>query len=378
MLFQQDYPKWKYWDLSSLTQKWVNGTATNYGVILWATNENTVSYDLRISSSTANNDSIRPKLEVTWSQIPRTVYFLKDHLGSIRATVLDSAGAPVIGYDDYDPWGYPLALRTKPIPNAYLQGASKNKFTGNQWDDDYGLNLYHLGARDYDPLIGRPTKVDRFSIKYPSLSPYHYAANNPVLFIDATGDTIDYSALNKEQRKSFDQLIATLSKDEKFSEVWNTLSTSKAIYRIAVNEEQRLGGQYNRNTEATGSGGTLSFKSIEPSGIENITAHEIYHAYQHDQKNPPLSVGREIEASLFADAVTYEITGFAATMYPGRIPIFEQSYLNLLGGRSFNENDWMMAITTFKKGGLMIPEYKRLNTQPYNPLIKRFYPLIGR
>jgi len=123
---------WKQWDLSALTQKWVNGTAVNYGVILWATNEDVAGYTFRFYSSEATNPSDRPYLEVVYStdEATKTVYFLKDHLGSIRATVLDSATAPVIGYDDYDPWGYPLALRTKPIPNAYLQGASKNKFTG--------------------------------------------------------------------------------------------------------------------------------------------------------------------------------------------------------------------------------------------------------
>jgi hypothetical protein len=45
----------------------------------------------------------------------------------------------VIGYDDYDPWGYPLAQRTKAIPNAYLQGASKYKYTGKERDDEFGL-----------------------------------------------------------------------------------------------------------------------------------------------------------------------------------------------------------------------------------------------
>jgi len=74
-----------------------------------------------------------------------TVYFLKDHLGSIRAAVSDSGkAATVIGFDDYDPWGYPLATRTKPIPNAYLQGASKNKFAGKEYDDEFGLNGYHF------------------------------------------------------------------------------------------------------------------------------------------------------------------------------------------------------------------------------------------
>jgi RHS repeat-associated protein len=182
-----ELPKWKSWDLTALTQKWLNSPTSNYGVILWATNEDVAGYTMRFHSSEASNSSDRPYLEVVYSTeaTTRTVYFLKDHLGSIRATVLDSAGAPVIGYDDYDPWGYPLALRTKAIPTAYLQGASKNKFTGNEFDDDFGLNWgYHID-RFYDHQIGRWWVVD--PIDQYSLSPYVYAANNPLRFIDPFG-----------------------------------------------------------------------------------------------------------------------------------------------------------------------------------------------
>jgi RHS repeat-associated protein len=184
-----ELPKWKSWDLTALTQKWLNGTAANYGVMLWATNEDVTGYTMRFHSSEASNSSDRPYLEVVYSTeaTTRTVYFLKDHLGSIRATVLDSATAPVIGYDDYDPWGYALALRTKAIPNAYLQGASKNKFTGKERDEEYGLNLDYFGARYYDPLIGRWMVRDPLAEKYPHLSPYVYTFNNPILFFDPNG-----------------------------------------------------------------------------------------------------------------------------------------------------------------------------------------------
>lgn len=180
-------PVWKSWDLTALTQKWVSGAVANYGVILWATNENTSGYVLRFYSSEATPDSVRPKLEVIWSQTPQTVYFLKDHLGSIRAAVLDSTGAPVIGFDDYDPWGYPLATRTKPIPNAYMQGGSKNKFTGKERDDDLGLNLDYFGARYYDWLRGQWISRDPLAEKYPSWSPYNYSLNNPIKYIDRDG-----------------------------------------------------------------------------------------------------------------------------------------------------------------------------------------------
>jgi len=174
-----------------LTQKWVNGSATNHGVILWTTSEDTDGKDLRFRSSEYTVfQNLWPKLEITYSTETKTVYFLKDHLGSIRATVLDSIGAPVIGYDDYDPWGYPLAGRTKAIPTPYLQGASKNRFTGKERDEDFGLNWLNAPFRPYVPESGRWVVMDPLAAKYPFLSPYNYAANNPVLFIGINGDSL--------------------------------------------------------------------------------------------------------------------------------------------------------------------------------------------
>ncbi|MCI0553493.1 MAG: DNRLRE domain-containing protein, partial [Anaerolineae bacterium] len=170
---------WKIWNLAALTQKWVNGTATNYGVVLWATNETTNGYDVRFHSSDAPppNNANPPVLEVTWSQTPRTVYFLKDHLGSIRATVQDTSTAPVCGYDDYDPWGYILAGRSVNSVCGPTPTVTRNKFTGKEWDDEFGLNWNYFGARYYDPQIGRWMVRDPLAEKYPGWSPYHYAAN---------------------------------------------------------------------------------------------------------------------------------------------------------------------------------------------------------
>jgi len=208
LLFQETTATgWKTWDLSALTQKWVNGSATNYGVILWATNENTDGKDLRFHSSEYSDNSLRPKLEITYSTEAKTVYFLKDHLGSIRAAVLDSIGAPVIGYDDYDPWGYPLALRTKAIPNAYLQGASKIKFTGKERDEEHGLNWDYFGARYYDWVIGRWITLDpRESRDGVFISPYVYSFNNPMRFVDPDGEW-PKQIHNKILQKAFTGLL---------------------------------------------------------------------------------------------------------------------------------------------------------------------------
>ena len=183
-----EFPVWKNWDLTTLTQKWITGAATNCGVILWATNEDTTTgLNLWFRSSDYSDSSFHPRLEIIWSETLRAVYFLKDHLGSIRATILDSTDAPILGYDDYDAWGYPLAQRTKAIPTPYLQGGSKIKFTGKERDDEFGLNLDYFGARYYDWLTGRWISVDPLANKYPQWSPYVYTLDNPIKFVDSKG-----------------------------------------------------------------------------------------------------------------------------------------------------------------------------------------------
>jgi len=66
----------------------------------------------------------------------------------------------------------------------------KYKYNGKELEDELGKNTYAFGWRDYDPAIGRFTKIDRFAEKYHKLTPYGYAGNNPVLINDIQGDSL--------------------------------------------------------------------------------------------------------------------------------------------------------------------------------------------
>ena len=116
---------------------------------------------------------LNPELHVSY-KVPKTVYYLKDHLGSTRV-VVDEDGDVVESYD-YFPFG--LASRTS-------GGGTVYKFTEKELDNE--TDFYYFGARYYDPDAGRWLSVDPFASLRPDVSPYAYCGNNPICRIDPFG-----------------------------------------------------------------------------------------------------------------------------------------------------------------------------------------------
>ena len=148
-------------------------------------------------------------------------YYLKDHLGNIRVT-LDGNGN-VVTTDDYYPFGLQMPGRSY---NMALTG-SIYKYAGKEFDEESGLNCYYFGARYFDTKIGRFLSVDPFADKYPTLSPYVYTGNNPVRFIDPTGEAF-YDANGKRisEKKAYSMLMGTIS---------NYLANAKSNYKTSYN-----------------------------------------------------------------------------------------------------------------------------------------------
>ncbi|MDJ0367970.1 DUF6443 domain-containing protein [Hymenobacter sp. H14-R3] len=136
-----------------------------------------------------------------------------DSAGFVQVSLVNESGVPAY-FDDlavstvaptpyqenhYDPFGLNLVgIETADVPNSAFQ------YNGKEKQEDFRLNWLDYGARMYDSQLGRWNSVDPLADKWNMISPYSYALDNPLLFLDPDGrDNIVYLQVQQSAYKDF-------------------------------------------------------------------------------------------------------------------------------------------------------------------------------
>jgi RHS repeat-associated protein len=162
---------------------------------------------------------------------------LSNHLGNVLVTISDkklqhedaaNAGyvdyyeADVITANDYYPFGMQMPGRNYfANPSNYRYG-----FNGKEKDKETtSTTTYDYGFRIYNPCLGKFLSVDPLTKAYPWYTPYQYAGNKPIRYIDRDG-------------------LEEAESDVHNSMVYNTYqikaSITNNLIRLSPNREKRI------------------------------------------------------------------------------------------------------------------------------------------
>ena len=155
-------------------------------------------------------------------------YTITDHLGSIWALVNESGG--FIEKYAYDPWGRRVNPDDWSLVDNRNQFITDRGFTLHEHYDQ--MQIINMVARLYDPLAGVFISVDPLADKYPGWGAYVYCMNNPVEYIDPTGEFV----FDPDEFPGLEYLIDDLE------EMWNESSDEfkDAFYEFSGMDEEQV------------------------------------------------------------------------------------------------------------------------------------------
>ncbi len=119
----------------------------------------------------------------------------------------------------------------------------KYKFNGQEYNEDFGLNMTEMDFRQYDNALGRFMSIDALAELSQNMTPYRFGFNNPIAFNDPTGlwEKLEDGTWHTDDKEDIARFMDMIDFE-------NTLSGGASIAQIDtfIDEEFR------------GSGGRLS------------------------------------------------------------------------------------------------------------------------
>ena len=220
-------------------------------------------------------------------------YYHPDHLGS--GTWITYTDGEAIQHLHYLPFG------EEQIAQRLTSFNSRYTFSAKEKDIETGYSYF--GARYYDSNLSIWLSVDPMSDKYPSLTPYNYCNNSPIILVDpngmeviVTGDQAE-AAFNSLQQGT--NLTLERDKNGKLYASGDPLNDNDQMLLDAINSEsvtvnieasaQHSSGHYLGTTYDAGTNTASSTNGVNILGLSSLEKdgatgsgmmHEVTEGYQ--------------------------------------------------------------------------------------------------
>jgi RHS repeat-associated protein len=187
----------------------------------------------------------------------RYIYQYKDHLGNARVTYAKNGKGilETIDTNNYYAFGMNHIGQVKGLLGSY----ESYKYNGKEIQE---TGMYDYGARFYMPDLGRWGVVDPLAEIMRRQSPYNYALNNPIMFIDpdgrAAGGPGDGSDGKTIRTQDIEEIVLVGRKKvgNFFSRLWNGIKNG-------------LKNEYSSKTNNDKYGGLSSYRQWQGSPFYN-------------------------------------------------------------------------------------------------------------
>ena len=282
------------------------------------------------------------------------VFNYTDHLGNLRLSYTDTNANGVIDADEIveENHYYPFGLKHE---NYVSTNPYQYKYNGKELQTELGLNMYDYGARNYDPALGRWMNIDPLAEQMRRHSPYNYAFDNPIYFIDPDGMAPEATdpkiailkkALKNVGRRGKQSRLRSLLLDSKVSKADKGWIKSE-INQIAKGKRKNIRNPPGKDlAHERGREASKGF-DYKHANLQDKDLHQLQHKYDDfGRKNKERPVESAITLIVVANGTTSTTNNetvdnsekIAGDMIEFLVPITET--VEHFGTNIFGENDF--------------------------------------